>query len=197
MEAKSVKGVINMSISGISIQNNLGLQVAKSASAANLKVKAYPADSVSFGSKEKDNFTSYSCKEADMLKYDLEYSKPSFLNGNYNISGKDIELEVKNTFFSGRTVRGNAYGKDVNLDLTTKILSINNGRVKGKIGDKEINLQYEANENAKNVKISGDFDSLDDKDKTLAIRLVMDKFANDYAYACAQACEVAMFSAAV
>lgn len=181
-----MKGVINMSISGISIQNNLGLQVAKSASAANLKVKAYPADSVSLGSKEKDNFTSYSCKEADMLKYDLEYSKPSFINGNYNISGKDIELEVKNTLFSGkRTVCGNAYGKDVNLDLTTKILSVNNGCVKGKIGDKEINLQYEANENAKNVKISGDFDSLDDKDKTLAIRLVMDKFENDYADVCA------------
>ena len=141
--------------------------------------QAPQVDSVSFKAKENDIYKTYSCKDADMLKYDLDYSKPSFLKGKYEITGDDVELEVKNKFGGTQNIKGEAFGSPVNLDIGSGFFGVRKGEVIGMIGDKAVNFKYQANENAKNIKISGNIDQLDDKNKALVIMLVTDKLKYD------------------
>ena len=138
-----------------------------------------PVDTVSFKGKEKDAYKNYSCKDADMLKYDLDYSKPSFFKGSYEINGDDVELEVKNKFGGAQNIKGEAYGTNVDLTIDTGFFGVRKGKVTGMIGDKPVNFKYQANENAKSLKISGEIEHLDDKNKALAIMLITDKLKYD------------------
>ena len=165
--------------------SNFSYQV--SPSQMNLKTMETPEkealifDSVNFmsKSKEKDSYKTYSCKDADMLKYDLEYSKPGFFKGKYEINGDDVELEVKNKFGGVQNVFGEAYGKRMDIDIDSGFFGVRKGEVTGFIGDAPIYLKYQVNENAKNVKIQGDFESLDKDSQALVIMLINDKLKHD------------------
>ena len=165
--------------------NNFSYQVANGKRA--FKAKETPDkeppifDSVNFMSKtkEKNSYKAYSCKDADMLKYDLEYSKPGFFKGKYEINGDDVELEVKNKFGGVQNVFGEAYGKRMDIDIDSGFFGVRKGEVTGYIGDAPIYLKYQVNENAKNVKIQGDFESLDKDSQALVIMLINDKLKYD------------------
>ena len=78
-----------------------------------------------------------------MLKYDLEYSKPGFFKGKYEINGDDVELEVKNKFGGVQNVFGEAYGKRMDIDIDSGFFGVRKGEVTGYIGDAPIYLKYQ------------------------------------------------------
>lgn len=138
-------------------------------------------DSVNFKSKnkEKDVYKTYSCKDADFLKYDLEYSKPTYLKGKYEINGEEVELEVKNKLGGVQNIRGEAFDNDINVNIDSGFFGVRKGRVFGNVGEQEFDLKYLANENAKSIKIAGNMDAFDDKTKALIIMLITDKLRYD------------------
>lgn len=139
-------------------------------------------DTVSFKGKDVEvekEFKNYSCKDADMLKYDLDYSKPSFFNRGYEIVGDNVELVVKNKLGGAQNVSGEAFESTINVTIDSGIFGIRKGTVKGVIGDKEIEAEYRANENSKNIKIKGDIEHFDEKEKALILMLISDKIKYD------------------
>ena len=173
-----------MNISKVDYNFNYGTNYSKS----NSIVRENPVppkntepavDTVSFKAKAKDVYKSYSCKDADMLKYDLDYSKPSFFKGKYEINGDEVELEVKNKFGGAQNIKGEAFGANVDVDIDSGFFGVRKGEVTGIIGDKPVKFKYQANENAKSIKISGEFEHLDDKSRALAIMLITDKLKYD------------------
>lgn len=139
-------------------------------------------DTVSFKGKNAEiekEFKNYSCKDADMLKYDLDYSKPSFFNRGYDIVGDDVELVVKNKLGGAQNITGEAFESTINVTIDSGVFGIRKGSVKGVIGDKEIQAEYRANENSKNIKIKGDIEHLDEKEKALLLMLISDKIKYD------------------
>lgn len=176
-----------MSISSISFkanqmntQNNTGVSSLPKYNIKNNSLNGLSQDTVCFkGKEEKTEYKNYSCKDADMLKYDLEYSKTSLFNRNYEIIGDDVELSVKNTLTSGQNIVGKAYDKDVNININSGTFGIRKGNAKGSVNNKEFDIKYQTNENSKNIKIAGDIEHLDDKEKALLIMLISDKIKHD------------------
>lgn len=139
-------------------------------------------DTVSFKGKNDDaekDYKNYSCKDADMLKYDLEFSKPSFFNRGYDIVGDDVELVVKNKMGGVQNISGEAYENAVDVNIDSGLFGVRKGSAKGVIGDKNFELEYRANENSKNIKIKGDIEHLDDNEKALLLMLISDKIKYD------------------
>lgn len=170
---------LNFATSVPAVRTNKAIQTNPVEKPTNLE--SSPAvDTVSFrGSEKVDEYKNYSCKDADMLKYDLEYSKPSFFNRNYEIIGDDVELSVKNKFGGVQNIYGEANEKHVDVNVDSGFFGIRKGKVYGTIGDKEISVEYKANETSKNIKIKGDLDHLDKDEKALLTMLISDKFKYD------------------
>lgn len=138
------------------------------------------ADSVSFqAKKEKEEGTSFSCKEADILRYDLDYSKPSIMRGNYSVSGENLNLEIKNKLGGGRDIVGNIYDSEVNLNLNSGVFGVYGGKVTGMINDKPIDLKYISREGIKKIEIYGDITNIDSDTMSVLLLLIKDKIKFD------------------
>lgn len=144
----------------------------------NMKRFAQPeATFVSFKSGVTED--TFSLKDADILKYDLDYSIPYGLKNNYNITGENVELKVKNSVGGVQKVTGSAFGYNVNIKLSSGLLGDRAGSVIGNIGNKDIFLNYEGNEKSRRIKLAGDVDLLEDNEKKLFILLIGDKIKYD------------------
>ena len=144
-----------------------------------LQTNTLAFDTVNFQAKKKEVYKNYSCKDADMLKYDLEYTKPSYFRRNYEIYGDDIELTAKNKVGGAQVVSGNAYDESFQIKIDSGVFGVRKGEVTGTVEGKKLNVAYMANENAKSIKLSGNFEDFNDKNKALIIMLINDKVKHD------------------
>ena len=154
----------------------------ESSDCATKPISTPETDTVSFKGKEeekKEAYKTYSCKDADMLKYDLEYTKPNFFTRNYEIYGENLELVAKNKWGGAQNVSGNAYDEDFDVNIDSGLFGVRKGKVTGFAQGKELNIGYMVNENAKSIKLTGNIDELDDKNKALLIMLITDKVKHD------------------
>lgn len=176
-----------MSIQGVSLfNNNIKSQPMKSNKQQDLAVsnkleKTPQNDSICFNGKKtpQDDGLKISCKEADGLRYDLEYSKPSIMRGNFRISGDEIELDIKNKLGGSRDIVGVVYGEDMNLNLSSGVFGVYSGKITGNIGNKNLDLKYRSNESVKSIELFGDVDSIDDDMMTVLTLLIKDKVKFD------------------
>lgn len=84
------------------------------------------------------NFTLDDIKATEK-KYNF---KKKFLSSAYKMTGKGVDLTIKDGFLSGRTVKGTVDGKDVNLKLKTDLGLVSSDKVKisGQIGNNDVEL---------------------------------------------------------
>ena len=141
------------------------------------------SDAVSFKAKKKeDEFTAFSCKEADMLRYDVEYTKPSLLKGSYEILGDDLGLKVNKKTLAGRDIVGNVNGKDVNINISSGALeSCFKGTIKGSIDNKPIELKYRGSENYRSIRLAGNHQDIDSSVMPALLMVLTDKIRDDKA----------------
>ncbi len=84
------------------------------------------------------NFTLDDIKATEK-KYNF---KKKFLSSAYKMTGKGVDLTIKDGFWGGRTVKGTVDGKDVNLKLKTDLGLVSSDKVKisGQIGNNDVEL---------------------------------------------------------
>lgn len=166
------------------VQNNINTLKANFKAVRGSILERSPlADSVSFKAKKKDEeFTTFSCKDADMLRYDVEYTKPSLIKGSYEILGDDISLKVNKKTLSGRDIIGNVNGKDVNVNISSGALeSCFKGTIKGSIDNKPIELKYRGSENYRSVRLAGNHQDVDSSVMPALLMVLTDKIRDDKA----------------
>lgn len=142
------------------------------------KLSAATMDTFTFTSK-KEEYTTISCKEADNLRYDVEYTKPSAMKGNFEISGDEIELVVKNKMNGVREITGTAYDKEINIKLDSGILGSTKGKLTGTIDNTTLDLKYKGNNNSKKIQLAGNLEQIEDKFMPLITMLISDKIKAD------------------
>lgn len=160
-------------VSNASINNNV--LTSNKVSSKKSKLERTPMkDDVSFTGKDKKEpaeKNTFSLKEAENLKYDLEYNKVSKWKNEYKVTGDNIDLELRHKF-SSSTLKGSAYNKDLDLEFCNNGFNPNNMKLKGKIDGKEISLDCEINE--KNINISGDLKDIDEETLNLLNIIAID-----------------------
>lgn len=134
-------------------------------------------DKVNFCAKK--DYVVISCREADDLKYDLEFTKPSVFKGDFEITGEDVELTIKNKIVSGRDISGTAYNKDISINITSGVKGALKGNVLGYIDGKPIDIKYQGNSSMKSVKLAGNLEDIDSKLMPLVVMLISDKIKAD------------------
>lgn len=84
------------------------------------------------------NFTLDDIKATEK-KYNF---KKKFMSSTYKMTGKGVDLTIKDGFFGGRTIKGSAYGKEINLKLKTDFGLVSSDKVKisGQIGNNDVEL---------------------------------------------------------
>lgn len=84
------------------------------------------------------NFTLDDIKATEK-KYNF---KKKFMSSTYKMTGKGVDLTIKDGFWGGRTVKGTVDGKDVNLKLKTDLGLVSSDKVKisGQIGNNDVEL---------------------------------------------------------
>lgn len=84
------------------------------------------------------NFTLDDIKATEK-KYNF---KKKFMSPTYKMTGKGVDLTIKDGFWGGRTVKGTVDGKDVNLKLKTDfgIVSSDKVKISGQIGNNDVEL---------------------------------------------------------
>ena len=138
----------------------------------NTLVRSPGNDTVAFRGKEGG--TVISCREADNMRYDINYTKRSFWKNDYKMLGDDVDLYVKDNGFTGnRSISGKGFGHDFDINISTKTFSLNNGKVTGKIDGNDIELKY--NHGGNRVIIEGDMDSIQGEERALLTMLISDK----------------------
>ena len=125
-----------------------------------------------FRAKSKDDMIStVSLRNADELKYDVEYNKISRLKNDVNIIGKDINIYFKPNINSSRVI-GGAYNHNLDLEYVCKGFSPNKMLIRGRIDNQDVELRYNIIGN--NVNIQGDTSGLDENTITLLNMLSRD-----------------------
>lgn len=120
---------------------------------------------------DRESMSVVSLKDADDLKYDVEYNKLSRLKNDVNIIGDDINIYFRNGI-SNSQVSGMAYNHFINLEYACKGFNPNKMIIKGKIDNKEVSLKYDIMGN--NVNITGNISEIDDNVLTLMNMLARD-----------------------
>lgn len=84
------------------------------------------------------NFTLDDIKATEK-KYNF---KKKFLSSTYKMTGKGVDLTIKDGFWGGRTIKGTVDDKDVNLKLKTDFGLVSSDKVKisGQIGNNDVEL---------------------------------------------------------
>ena len=84
------------------------------------------------------NFTLDDIKATEK-KYNF---KKKFLSSTYKMTGKGVDLTIKDGFLGGRTIKGTVDDKDVNLKLKTDFGLVSSDKVKisGQIGNNDVEL---------------------------------------------------------
>lgn len=77
--------------------------------------------------------------QATEKKYNF---KKKFLSSTYKMTGKGVDLTIKDGFLGGRTIKGTVDGKDVNLKMATDLGLVSSDKVKisGQIGNNDVKL---------------------------------------------------------
>ena len=124
-----------------------------------------------YGKNDKETIKVISLKDADNLKYDVEYNKLSRFKNNFNIIGDNIDIIVINGI-NGSKVTGNAYNHNIDAKYICPGYNSNKMIIKGNIDGKNIFLKYNIMGN--NVNIEGDLSELDNQTITLLNMLARD-----------------------
>ena len=100
-----------------------------------------------------------------VLKNDLRsgvaYSRKSDWLGNYTMDAvnekvpdNELHLKVNNDFW-GRSIKGTMGNNDIDLKITTSMFNFANGKVKGKINDKDVDLEFSEDSARNGIDIKG------------------------------------------
>ena len=119
----------------------------------------------------RENISVVSLKDADNLKYDVEYTKLNRLKNDVNIVGDDINIYFRNGI-SNSQVSGMAYDHIINLEYACKGFNSNRMIIKGKVDNTAVSLRYDIMGN--NVNITGDISEIDENVLTLMNMLARD-----------------------
>ncbi len=79
----------------------------------------------------------------DLKATEKKYNfKKKFLSSTYKMTGKGVDLTIKDGFLGGRTIKGTVDGKDVNLKMATDFGLVSSDKVKisGQIGNNDVKL---------------------------------------------------------
>lgn len=120
----------------------------------------------------ENNSTLISLKDADNLKYDVEYNKLARFKNDVNIAGENINIDFKHGL-NGSRVTGKAYNHELNLEYVCKGFNPNKMAIRGDIDGNPVSLRYEIIGN--NVNITGDLSAIDKDTLTL-----MNMLSRDY-----------------
>lgn len=112
-----------------------------------------------------------SLRDADELKYDVEYNKVSRFKNDVNIIGKNVNVYFKPNINSSRVI-GSAYNHNLDLEYVCKGFSPNKMLIRGQIDNNVIELRYNIIGN--NVNIQGDISNIDKDTITLLNMLSRD-----------------------
>ena len=124
-----------------------------------------------FGSRNDENSTLISLRDADELKYDVEYNIISKLKNDLNITGENINVYFKNNINSSK-LTGDAFNHNFDVEYSCKGFNPNKMYLKGRVDNNPIKLKYVIAGN--NVKIEGDISRLDDNTITLLNMIARD-----------------------
>lgn len=160
-------------------QNNL-IITKQTANILNNLERSPKTDMISFcKKKQEETCTKVPVYKAGEVAYDISYSKASFLKGNYEMISEDVELYVSNGTMNGkRTIKGEAFDKEVNLVLDSAVLNSTSGKITGKFGKKDLDIKYKQ-ENDRDVLLIGDLNGMDDIDIRVLAILAIDKIKRD------------------
>lgn len=113
-------------------QNNVSLERTPQNDSVTLKGVSNQQEQIQY------NFTLDDI-QATEKKYNF---KKKFLSSTYKMTGKGVDLTIKDGFLGGRTVKGTVDGKDVNLKLKTDFGLVSSDKVKisGQIGNNDVKL---------------------------------------------------------
>ena len=113
-------------------QNNVSLERTPQNYSVSLKVVSNQQGQIQY------NFTLDDIKATEK-KYNF---KKKFMSSTYKMTGKGVDLTIKDGFLGGRTVKGTVDGKDVNLKLKTDFGLVSSDKVKisGQIGNNDVEL---------------------------------------------------------
>ena len=113
-------------------QNNVSLERTPQKDSVTLKGVSNQQEQI------QHNFTLDDIKATEK-KYNF---KKKFMSPTYKMTGKGVDLTIKDGFLGGRTVKGTVDGKDVNLKLKTDLGLVSSDKVKisGQIGNNDVEL---------------------------------------------------------
>lgn len=113
-------------------QNNVSLERTPQNDSVTLKGVSNQQEQIQY------NFTLDDI-QATEKKYNF---KKKFLSSTYKMTGKGVDLTIKDGFLGGRTIKGTVDGKDVNLKLKTDFGLVSSDKVKisGQIGNDDVKL---------------------------------------------------------
>lgn len=113
-------------------QNNVSLERTPQKDSVTLKGVSNQQEQI------QHNFTLDDIKATEK-KYNF---KKKFMSPTYKMTGKGVDLTIKDGFLGGRTVKGTVDGKDVNLKLKTDFGLVSSDKVKisGQIGNNDVEL---------------------------------------------------------
>ena len=113
-------------------QNNVSLERTPQKDSVTLKGVSNQQEQI------QHNFTLDDIKATEK-KYNF---KKKFMSPTYKMTGKVVDLTIKDGFLGGRTVKGTVDGKDVNLKLKTDFGLVSSDKVKisGQIGNNDVEL---------------------------------------------------------
>lgn len=101
-------------------------------------------DSVTFkGTPNQQEQIQHNFTLDDIKATEKKYNfKKKFMSSTYKMTGKGVDLTIKDGFLGGRTVKGTVDGKDVNLKLKTDFGLVSSDKVKisGQIGNNDVEL---------------------------------------------------------
>ena len=101
-------------------------------------------DSVTFkGTPNQQEQIQHNFTLDDIKATEKKYNfKKKFMSSTYKMTGKGVDLTIKDGFFGGRTIKGSAYGKEINLKLKTDFGLVSSDKVKisGQIGNNDVKL---------------------------------------------------------
>lgn len=121
--------------------------------------------------KEQNSRKILSLREADNLKYEVEYNKVARLKNDVNIVGDNINIYFR-PGLNGTKVDGVAYNHVLNLEYVCKGFNPNKMGIKGRIDNKDISIKSVISGN--NVTIEGDTSNIDNETMTLLNMLSRD-----------------------
>ena len=150
-------------------------------------------DSVTFkGTPNQQEQIQHNFTLDDIKATEKKYNfKKKFMSPTYKMTGKGVDLTIKDGFLGGRTVKGTVDGKDVNLKLKTDFGLVSSDKVKisGQIGNNDVELAMKPKlgfwGDFKEGELSGEMNSKDKNLLPILASISENRYMVDYANAVA------------